>query len=54
MIGFLDVFSYLSRESRRAVAEHMMPSRAKFDTLSGTFMGEAEVCGSRIQGPRPS
>lgn len=45
----MDVFSYLSKESRRSVAQHMLPSRGTFDA-SGVYMGEAEV----RRGARPA
>mgnify|MGYP001108220142 CR=1 FL=1 len=48
--AFLDVFSYLSNKSRRAVAQHMTPSRGAFDTATQSFMGEAEVGGSLLAG----
>ena len=38
--GYLDVFSYLSRSSRRALARHIMPSKVIFDPTQRRFTEE--------------
>ena len=41
--AFLDVFSYLSTQSRRVVAQALLPQRVTFDAGRRTYTEEAQV-----------